>query len=146
MMEKQDALRPFWAYSPKQISYLFFKKSVQTHPTTIACFALIKQARMRADHEDLHNTLKNRGFAAKHDYARANPNTWLIWKLLMFVAFWIFELFCFTTLARASKGSRSWRDFANEILSDLTKVPWEKIALSPSLKKERIQFRFVFDE
>ena len=53
------------------------------------CFELVKRARMRADHEDLHNTLKNRGFAAKYDYARANPNAWLIWKILMFVAFWI---------------------------------------------------------
>jgi hypothetical protein len=31
------------------------------------CFILAKLGRMRADHEDLHNTLKNRGFAAKHD-------------------------------------------------------------------------------
>ncbi len=41
-------------------------------------FSLATRARMRADHEAIHNTLKNRGFAAKHDYARANPQTWLI--------------------------------------------------------------------
>jgi hypothetical protein len=108
------------------------------------CFALAKRARMRADHEDLHNTLKRRGFAAKHDYARTNPHTWLIWKLLMFVAFWIFELFSFTTLAQAAKGSRSWMDFARDLFSDIQKVPWEKISLSPSLEKEKIQFRFNF--
>lgn len=38
------------------------------------CFGVAKCGRIRADHEDLHNTLKNRGYAAKHDYARANPN------------------------------------------------------------------------
>lgn len=108
------------------------------------CFALAKRARMRADHEDLHNSLKRRGFAAKHDYARANPHTWLIWKLLMFVAFWIFELFSFTTLAQVAKGSRSWMDFARDLFSDILKVSWEKIALSPSLEKEKIQFRFNF--
>lgn len=108
------------------------------------CFILVKRGRMRADHEDLHNTLKNRGYGAKHDYARANPNAWLIWKLLMFVAFWIFELFSFTKLARESKGPSSWMAFAKELLSELTKIPWEIIALSPSLKKENIQFRYDF--
>lgn len=108
------------------------------------CFALVKRGRMRADHEDLHNSLKNRGFAAKHDYARANPNAWLIWKILMFVAFWIFELFSFTTLAQGSKGPSSWMAFANELFSELVKVPWETISLSPSLKKEKMQFRFNF--
>jgi hypothetical protein len=99
---------------------------------------------MRADHEDLHNSLKNRGYAAKHDYARANPNAWLIWKILMFIAFWIFELFSFTTLAQKSKGSSSWKAFAQELFSELLKTPFEKLALSPSLKKEKIQFRFNF--
>ena len=108
------------------------------------CFALAERARMRADHEDLHNSLKRRGFAAKHDYARANPHTWLIWKLLMFVAFWIFELFSFTTLAQVAKGSRSWMDFARDLFSDILKVPWGKIALSPFLEREKIQFRFNF--
>ena len=108
------------------------------------CFILATRARMRADHEDLHNSLKNRGFAAKHDYARANPNAWLIWKILMFVAFWIFELFSFTTLAQGSKASSSWMAFARELFSELVKVPWKVITLSPSLKKEKIQFRFNF--
>ena len=108
------------------------------------CFAFVKRGRMRADHEDLHNELKNRGFAAKHDYARANPNAWLVWKILMFVAFWIFELFSFTTLAQKSKGPSSWKAFAQDLLSELLKTPWEIISLSPSLKKEKIQFRFNF--
>lgn len=108
------------------------------------CFTLVEHGRMRADHEDLHNTLKNRGFAAKHDYARANANTWLIWKLLMFVAFWIFELFSCTALAQGSKASRSWMDFAKDLFSMLIHVPWEQIALAPSLKREKIQFRLEF--
>jgi hypothetical protein len=116
--------------------------STQIHKKN--CFALVKRGRMRAAHEDLHNSLKNRGYAAKHDYARANPNTWLIWKILMFVAFWIFELFSFTTLAQKSKGPSSWMAFAKDLFSDLLKVHWEIIMLSPSLKKEKIQFRFNF--
>jgi len=108
------------------------------------CFILAKLGRMRADHEDLHNSLKNRGFAAKHDYARANPNAWLIWKLLMFVAFWIFEMFSFTRLAQNSKGSGSWMALARELLADLTKVPWEILGISPSLQKKSIQFRYNF--
>ena len=108
------------------------------------CFILAERGRMRADHEDLHNTMKNRGFAAKHDYARANANSWLIWKLLMFVAFWIFELFSCTALAQASKGSRSWMDFAKDLFSVLIHVPWEQIALAPSLKRDKIQFRLEF--
>ncbi len=107
-------------------------------------FILAKRGRMRAEHEDLHNTLKNRGFAAKHDYARANYNACLIWKLLMFVAFWIFELFSCTKLAQESKGSLSWMALAAELLSDLKKVPWSILSLSPSLQKEKIQFRFNF--
>jgi hypothetical protein len=129
-----------------QIKKKYFKtewlSSIQIHKGN--CFALVKRGRMRADHEDLHNSLKNRGYAAKHDYARANPNAWLIWKILMFVAFWIFELFSFTTLAQKSKGPSSWMAFAKELFSDLLKIPWEMIALSPSLKKEKIQFRFDF--
>lgn len=108
------------------------------------CFILAKLGRMRADHEDLHNSLKNRGFAAKHDYARANPNAWLIWKLVMFVAFWIFEMFSCTQLAQNSKGSGSWMALAREFLADLTKVPWEIFSLSPSLQKENMQFRYNF--
>ena len=110
------------------------------------CFKLAKRGRMRADHEDLHNTLKNRGFAANHDYARTNPNACLIWKMLMFVAFWVFELFSFTKLAQESKGLGSWTALARELLADLQKVDWEKLAASPSLQKKQMQFRFNFSQ
>lgn len=110
------------------------------------CFKLAATARRRADHEDLHNTLKNRGFNAKHDYARGNANAMLIWKLLMFVAFWIFELFSSTTLAQESKGSCSWKSFAKELLIDLLRESWEELSLSPSLRKTRIQFRWNFSQ
>ena len=108
------------------------------------CFKLPLRARMRADHEDLHNVLKNKGFAAKHDYARSNPNACLIWKLLMFVAFWIFEMFSCTKLAQESKGSVSWMALAEDLLSDLQKIHWRELRLSPSLQKECMQFRYVF--
>jgi len=108
------------------------------------CFELAQTARRRADHEDLHNSCKNRGFNARHDYARKDPNAALIWKLLMFVAFWIFELFSCTKLAQDSKGSVSWRSLAKELLIDLQRESWELVKLSPSLVKERLQFRFDF--
>jgi hypothetical protein len=107
------------------------------------CFHIAKIARQRADHEDLHNTLKNRGFNAKHDYARRDANASLIWKLLMFVAFLIFELFSCTTAAQKSKGSSSWRNFAEGLLTDLLRESWEDLA-SSSLCKERMQFRWNF--
>lgn len=110
------------------------------------CFQLTQAARRRADHEDLHNTCKNRGFHAKHDYARSNANAALIWRLLMFVAFWIFEFFSCTQLAQESKGHGTWRMLAEELLIDLLREPWESIALSPSLVKTSIQFRFNFSE
>lgn len=112
--------------------------------TKNSCIELAKFGRMRADHEDLHNTLKNRGYAAKHDYARANPNACLIWKLAMFVAFFIFEIFSFTKLAQESRGVGSWKALGEELLADLRKVPWDILSLSPSLQKESIQFRYNF--
>ena len=108
------------------------------------CFALMEVARMRADQEDLHNTLKNRGFAAKHEYAYANPTAWIVWKLLMFVAFWIFELFSFTFSARENKGESSWHDFAWELFAELTQISIERLLLAPSLQKKRLQFRLEF--
>ena len=108
------------------------------------CFDLAKAARRRADHEDLHNTLKNRGFNGKHDYARKDANALLVWKLLMFVAFWIFEIFSCTKLAQESKGTSSWRSFAKDLLTDLLREPWEDLACSSSFCKDRLQFRFNF--
>jgi len=109
------------------------------------CFGLMEVARVRADQEDLHNTLKNRGFAAKHEYAYADPTAWIVWKLLMFVAFWIFELFSFTRAAQERKGTfLSWHDFAGELFAELSQVPIERLLLAPSLQKERLQFRMEF--
>ena len=108
------------------------------------CFKPPLRARIRADHVDLHNALKNRGFAAKHDYARSNPNACLIWKLLIFLVFWIFEIFSCTKLAQESKWSGSWMALAADLLSDLEKIHWRELRLSPSLQKEKMQFLYVF--
>ena len=108
------------------------------------CFNLIKTARQRADHEDLHNTLKNRGFNGMHDYARSNANAALVWKLLMFVAFWIFELFSCSIAAQESRGKTSWKKFAKELLTDLVRESWEEINSSGWLCKEKVQFRWNF--
>lgn len=106
--------------------------------------SLTERGRMRGDHEDMHNSLKNRGFAAKHDYARANPVLCLNWKLLMFVAFSIFELFSFTTIGKEAKGKRSWMKFATDLLQQLVEVSWMAISLSPIFQKAKIQFRYDF--
>ena len=105
---------------------------------------LVKMARMRADHEDLHNTLKNRGYNIKHAYARANPNAWAAWTILAFIGFWIFELFSFTRFVRNAKKGISWKDFTQDLFNDLIKVPWEILAQSPSLQQEDLQFRYDF--
>jgi hypothetical protein len=106
--------------------------------------SLVKRGRMRGDHEDVHNTLKNRGFAAKHDYARANPNLWVIWKALMFLAFFVFELFSLTILAKQARGKRSWMKFASDLLQQLVEVSWSRIRTSPIFLKAKIEFRYDF--
>jgi hypothetical protein len=106
--------------------------------------SLMERGRMRGDHEDTHNSLKNRGFAAKHDYARTNPNLCLNWKLLMFVALLIFELFSFTTLGMEARGKRSWMKFARDLLQQLVEISWEALSHSPILQKVKIQFRYDF--
>jgi hypothetical protein len=106
--------------------------------------SLMERGRMRSDHEDSHNSLKNRGFAAKHDYARANPNLCLNWKLLMFVALLIFELFSFTAIGKEAKGTRSWKKFARDLLQQLVELTWEAISHSSILRKAKIQFRYDF--
>lgn len=106
--------------------------------------SLVERGRMRGDHEDTHNSLKNRGFAAKHDYARANPNLCLNWKILMFVAMLIFELFSFTMIGKESKGKRSWMKFARDLLQQLVEISWIVISNSKILQKTEIQFRYDF--
>ena len=116
-----------------------------TRITESNCFDLMVAGRMRADQEDLHNTLKNRGFAATHEYAYANPIAWIVWKHIMFIAFWIFELFSLTRAAQEGKGPLlSWHDFAWELFAELTQIPIERLLLAPSLQKERFQFRMGF--
>jgi len=116
-----------------------------TRITESNCFDLMKVGRMRADQEDLHNTLKNRGFAATHEYAYANPTAWIVWKLIMFIAFWVFELFSLTRAAQEGKGPHlSWHDFSGELFAELTQISIERLLLAPSLQKERLQFRLEF--
>lgn len=108
------------------------------------CRRLATVARSRADHEDIHNTLKNRGYAAGHDFARANSTACMMWKMIMFLALWIFELFEHTTEAIKSKGSGSWVALARDMLTDLIKIPWEQIRQTPMLMNENVQFRYIF--
>jgi hypothetical protein len=95
-------------------------------------------------HEDMHNTLKNRGFDAKYDYARTKPNCMVVWKLLMFIALAVDQLFSFTALAIEAKGTRSCMKFARDLLQQLVEVSWGVISGSLVLQKKKMQFRFIF--
>ncbi|MEI8301549.1 MAG: hypothetical protein WCG10_08095 [Chlamydiota bacterium] len=105
---------------------------------------MAKRGRSRWEHEDLHNTLKNRGFNICHDMAKTRANLMLVWKLMMFIAFFLFELFACTTLAKTLKKSRSLMKFAKDMLQQLIEKSWQIIADSPIWKNQRVQFRYVF--
>jgi len=109
------------------------------------CKQFSERGRLRWHQEDFHNTAKNRGFAAEHDYARTNPRVWLNWKLLMVLAFSIFELFSHTQMAIDAKKTRSWKQFAISLFAELVNVLWNSISNSYSLQKPKIQFRYIFD-
>ena len=108
------------------------------------CLRYAHIGRMRWDHEDVHNTCKNRGFELKHDMARACPNLLIVWKLIVFIAFSFFEIFKCTTLAIIHRKSRSLMKFAQDLLGQLVNKAWSIIANSPILKQKRVQFRYHF--
>ena len=83
------------------------------------CFRYAKRGRMRWDQEDFHNTCKNRGFDIKHDMVRTNSNLLLVWKMLMFIAFFVFELFSLSVLGKTARGKRSLMKFAKDMLAQL---------------------------
>jgi hypothetical protein len=51
------------------------------------CLHMAATGRMRWNHEDVHNTAKNRGFDMKHDMARSDPHPLFVWKLINFIAY-----------------------------------------------------------
>lgn len=108
------------------------------------CFRQARSGRMRWHHEDLHNSCKRRGFNIEHDMARTHPGLLFTWKLMIFVAFFVFELFSLSTEARNARGARSLMKFARDMLQELVYFVWEKIASSVILQKKRVQFRFCF--
>jgi hypothetical protein len=123
----------------------FYTELLISVPITTRNWQMLAEGgRMRWEHEDMHNSLRNRGFAASHDYARSNSNLCIIWKLLMFVAFLIFELFRITTAAKDTKGPLSWMKFAVSLLHQLVELSWDVISRSPILQKTKVQFRYDF--
>ena len=109
------------------------------------CFSTAQTARMRWEHEDLHNTLKNRGFNIKHDMARANPQLLFAWKMMSMIAYFVFELFLCTTAAQLARRTRSAMKFAKDMLQQLINISWDVISQSPCLSKPRVQFRYRFN-
>jgi hypothetical protein len=108
------------------------------------CFKRAKQGRSRWYHEDFHNTLKRRGYDIKHDMARTDPNLLMVWKMMMFIAFFVIELFMHTATAQKLQNTRSCMKFAKDMLQQLLEKSWKVISNSAILTKPRVQFRFDF--
>lgn len=108
------------------------------------CFKRADRGRTRWNQEDVHNACKNRGLDAKHDMARACPNLLWVWKLLLFIAFFTFEIFRCTKEAIKARKKRSWMAVFQSMLGQLIYLAWEVIAKTPILLKPRVQFRFHF--
>jgi hypothetical protein len=112
--------------------------------TSENCCRLASTGRMRWQQEDFHNTAKNRGFNMKHDIARANPNLLFVWKAIGFIAYFISELFLYTSVAVAARKSRSFVKFVRDMLQQLIDISWETLSQSPMLTKAKVQFRYCF--
>jgi hypothetical protein len=108
------------------------------------CFRKAQIARLRWLHEDVHNTLKNRGFNIKHDMVRKNPNLLIFWKIMIFIALFVFEIFRHSTIAIKCRKNLSLTQFAINLMHQLLKFSWDKIRASPFLIKSKVQFRYVF--
>jgi hypothetical protein len=109
------------------------------------CLKLAHIGRLRWNHEDVHNTLKNRGFDIKHDMARKNPNLQIFWKIINFISLFVFEIFRHTLIAKKHRKNLSLKQYAIDLLHQLLKFSWDKIRDAPILKKSKIQFRYVFE-
>ena len=109
------------------------------------CLKLAHAGRLRWNHEDVHNTLKNRGFDIKHDMARKNPNLQIFWKILNFLGLFVFEIFRHSLIAIKHRKNLSLKQFAIDLLHQLLKFSWDNIRDAPILKKSKIQFRYVFE-
>ena len=105
---------------------------------------MAERGRSRWGHEDLHNTCKRRGFDIKHDMARSNPNLLMIWKIMIFIAFFITELFFCTIIAQNLQKTRSRMKFSRDILQQFVEISWKVISMTPIMIKPRVQFRFHF--
>src|ERR1700733_255185 len=105
---------------------------------------MAKRGRSRWGHEDLHNTCKRRGFDIKHDIARSNSNLLMVWKIMVFIAFFVTELFSCTMIARSIQKTRSLMKFFKDLLQQFVERSWKVISLSPIRAKRRVQFRFHF--
>jgi len=108
------------------------------------CFKMAKRGRSRWNHENLHNTCKRRGFNIEHDMARSNPNLLIIWKIMVFIAFFMMELFFCTTIAQNLQKARSHMKFSKDMLQQFVELPWKAISMARILLKRRVQFRFHF--
>jgi hypothetical protein len=98
------------------------------------------KARCRWFQEDQFNTLKNRGFSAKHDMSRA-PHSQTVWKSLMLIASAVSFLMEISSLGMLARGTMSICNWIRDLWAELAKVPTEFLWNLPLPK----QLRFFFD-
>ena len=84
---------------------------------------ICSDARLRWKEEDCFNSLKNRGFAARHDFSR-HFQAQSIWLILMMIAFALSSLILYSNLGILSrKKGCSIRFFMQQMMLDLIYLP-----------------------
>ncbi|NGX32284.1 MAG: hypothetical protein K1060chlam4_00325 [Candidatus Anoxychlamydiales bacterium] len=76
--------------------------------------------------------------------ARKDPNLLIFWKIMIFIALFVFEIFRHSTIAIKCRKNLSLTQFAINLMHQLLKFSWDKIRDSPFLIKTKVQFRYVF--
>lgn len=84
--------------------------------------SIASQSRLRWKQEDLFNSLENRKFAIRHDFARA-PSSQSVWLYLLLIAFALDSLFFLFHLGQLAKQGRTIQALMQEMLTDLIYLP-----------------------
>jgi hypothetical protein len=104
-------------------------------------FHLSESSRFRWWGEDLFNSLKNRGFYLEHDYSR-HPNSQSIWFYLTLIAFALTSILELCDLGILSREQATVRAWIENMLQDLSYLPYELIFSCPYPKQLRFSLWF----
>lgn len=110
------------------------------------CFPIMLTARKRWNHEDMHNTFRNRDFDIEHDMVRSRPNAQMAWKILTFIALFSCTLFEKTQIAQKVRKKRPLKHFVRDLFYQLIHISWIQINNCPWLSKPKVQFRYLFNK